>query len=102
MENVYAIKQRRNVGKTGDVSNETNTSWMERLQELNAVYSSENNWKGVKKSRPRFMIAFLVNAAGEKVKKSVVVWKSEVPSYFRGLGEPSQQVNVRYFSNPKS
>ena len=43
MENVYAIKQRRNVGKTGDVSDETNTSRMERLQELNAVYSSENN-----------------------------------------------------------
>ena len=40
----YAIKERRLVGEAGDVSEKTITSWMERLQELTAGYSSENIW----------------------------------------------------------
>ena len=40
----YAIKERRIVGEAGDVSEERITSWMERLQELFAGYSSESIW----------------------------------------------------------
>ena len=38
----YTIKEHLIVGKTGDVSEETITSFMERLRELTAGYSSEN------------------------------------------------------------
>ena len=95
---------------------------MERLQELTAGYPSENIWnmgesgyffkalpdkglvekskqaKGGKKSTQRFMIAFFVNAAREKV----VIWKSGLLRCFRGLRDPSRSANVHYFSNPKS
>ena len=37
----YAIKERRFVGETGEVSEETITSWMESLQELTTGYSVE-------------------------------------------------------------
>ena len=40
----YAIKESQIVGKYGNVSEETVTFWMERLQELTTGYSSENIW----------------------------------------------------------
>ena len=99
---------------------------MERLQELTTRYSLENIWnmnesgcffkalhdkglvergkqaKGGKKSKLRFKIAFFVNAAGEKVEESVVIWKSGMSRCFRGLRDTSRPANVHYFSNLKS
>ena len=104
----YAIKEHRIVGKYGNVSEETVTFWMERLQELTTGYSSENIWimdgfgyffeplpdkrliekgkqvKGGKKPKQRCMIDFFVNAVREKVKEPVVIWKSGIPRCFRG------------------
>ena len=35
--------------------------------------------KGGKKSKQRFTTALFVNAAGEKVEETVVIWKSGMP-----------------------
>ena len=43
-KSAFAIKERRIVGEAADVAEETVTSWMERIQELTEVYSSENIW----------------------------------------------------------
>ena len=40
----YSIKEHRIVGKAGDVSTETVSSWMERINELIEGYSLENIW----------------------------------------------------------
>ena len=40
----YSVKERRIVGKAGDVSTEIVTSWMERINELTEVCSLENIW----------------------------------------------------------
>ena len=40
----YSVKERRVVGEAGDVSTETVTSWMERINELIESYSLENIW----------------------------------------------------------
>ena len=40
----YAIKEKRIVGEGGDVSEETVSSWIERLQELTKGYSLEDIW----------------------------------------------------------
>ena len=40
----YSVKERRTVGEAGDVSTETVTSWMERINELIEGYSLENIW----------------------------------------------------------
>ena len=46
-------------------------------------------------------VAFLVNAAGEKVDQPIVIWKSKLPCCFMKLQDPSRPANVHYFSNPK-
>ena len=105
----YAIKERRIVDETGDVSKETIISWMEWLQELTSSYSSKNIWNmgesgwffkalpdkrlvenckqanGGKKSKQRFTIAFFVIATGKNVEKPVFIWKSGIPRCSRGL-----------------
>ena len=40
----YSVKERRIVVEAGDVSTETVTSWIERINELIEDYSSENIW----------------------------------------------------------
>ena len=40
----YSVKERHIVGEAGDVSTETVTSWMERINELIEGYSLENIW----------------------------------------------------------
>ena len=40
----YSVKKCRIVGEVGDVSTETITSWMERINELIEGYSLENVW----------------------------------------------------------
>ena len=94
---------------------------MERIQKSTEGYSSENIWnmdksvffdkglvekgkeaKGGKKSKRRFTIAFFVNAAGEKIDKPLVIWKSKKPRCFKHLSDKSRPADVHYFSNPKS
>ena len=58
--------------------------------------------KGGKKSKQRFTIAFFVNAAGEKIDKPLVIWKSKKPCCFKHLSDKSRPADVHYFSNPKS
>ena len=41
----YSVKERRIVGEAGDVSTETVTSWMERINELIEGYLLANVWK---------------------------------------------------------
>ena len=122
----YSVKERRIVGEAGDVSTETVTSWMERINELIEGYSLEHIWntdesgcffkalpdkglvqkgkqvKGYKKSKQRLTVAFFVNATGERVDQSIAIWKSKLPRCFKKLKDPSRPVNVHYFSNPKS
>ena len=45
--------------------------------------------KGGKKSKQRLTVAFFVNAAGQKIDQPVVIWKSEVPRFFKKLKDPS-------------
>lgn len=122
----YSIKERRIVGEAGDVSGETITSWMERVNELTEGYDLKDIWnmdesgcffkalperglvqkgqqsKGGKKSKQRFTVAFFVNAAGEKVDEPIVIGKSKVPRCFKKLKDPSRPADVHYFANPKS
>ena len=58
--------------------------------------------KGGKKSKQRFAIAFLVNAAAEKIDEPVVIWKNKKPRCFKRLSDKSRPADVHYFSNPKS
>ena len=94
---------------------------MERIQKSTEGYSSENIWnmdksvffwqrtswkrqrsEGWQKSKQRFTIAFFVNAAGEKIDKPLVIWKSKKPRCFKHLSDKSRPADVHYFSNPKS
>ena len=43
-KSAYAIKERRIVDETGDVAEETITSWMEKNQEFTKGFLSENIW----------------------------------------------------------
>ena len=93
-------------GESGDVRGEIVTSWKERLPEILDSYRKEDIYnldetgcfwralpscgfgekgkecKSGKKSKHRFIIAFLVNAAGEK-ETPIVIWKSECPRCFK-------------------
>ena len=110
----------------GDVSTETVTSWMKRINELIESYSLENicnmdepgcflkalPYKGLvekekqvksgNKSKQGLTVTFFVNDAGEKVDQPTVIWKSKLPRCFNKLQDPSHLANVHYFSNPKS
>ena len=104
----YNIKRVTICGESGDVSGETVTSWKERRPEIVQGYEKQDIFnldetgcfwralpdrgfgqkgkqcKGGKKSKCRFTIAFLVNAAGEK-ETPIVIWTSETPRCFRGF-----------------
>ena len=112
----YSVKERRIVGEAGDVSTETVTSWMERINELNEGYSLEKIWnmdesgrffkalqdkeliakgkqaKCDKKSKQRLTVVFFVNAAGEKVDQPIVIWKSKPARCFKKLQYPKSEV----------
>ena len=47
-------------------------------------------------------MAFLVNAAGEKAIKSLVVWRSKIPSCFKNIKSLSRPHGIYYYSNPKA
>ena len=110
-------------GESGDVSGETVASWKERLPEILRGYEERDIYnldemgcfwralpdhglaqkgkqcKGGKKSKQRFTIAFLVNAAGDK-ETPIVVWTSENPRCFRGFDKNS--LPVRYHHQKKA
>ena len=94
-------------GESVDESGLTVDSWKERLPEIVQGYSNEDIWnldesgvfwkalpdkgfgqkvkecKGGKKSKQRFTIAFIVNAAGKSESKPIIIWKSENPRCFK-------------------
>ncbi len=119
----YGIRQVTVSGESGDVSDLTVESWKERLPELVRGYKAEDIWnldetgcfwkalpdkgfgrkktecKGGKKSKHRFTIAFIVNAAGGK-EMPVVIWKSNNPRCFKGIIK--SQLPVNYFNQSKA
>ena len=119
----YNIKRVAVCGEAGDVRGETVTSWKERLPEILRGYAKEDIYnldetgcfwkalpdkgfaqkgmqcKGGKKSKQRFTVAFLVNAAGEK-ETPIVIWKSEKPRCFRGFDKNS--LPVKYYHQTKA
>ena len=119
----YNVKRITICGESGDVSGETVTSWKERLPEIVSGYAKRNifNWdeagcfwralptrgfgrrgkkcKGGKKSKQRFTIAFLVNAAGEK-ETPIVIWKSARPRCFKNFDINS--LPVKYYHQDKA
>ena len=54
------------------------------------------------KDDQRFTMAFVVNAAGEKIDDPVAIWKSKKPRCFKHISDKSRPADVHYFSNPKS
>ena len=118
----YNVQKVAVSGESGDVSGVTVSAWKERLPEILREYDKKNLynldetgcfWKalpqqgfaekgkqcrGGKKSKRRFTIAFMVNAAGEKV-KPVVIWKSANPRCFRGFDK--RQLPVKYYDQKR-
>ena len=88
-------------GEAGEVVEYTVSAWMERLVELTRGYELADIWnmdetgcffkalpekglaekksqaRGGKKSKAKLIIAFFVNAAGEKAIERLVVWRSK-------------------------
>lgn len=119
----YNVQKVTVSGESGDVSGVTVSAWKERLPEILRGYDKKNVynldetgcfWKalpqqgfavkgkecrGGKKSKQRFTIAFMVNAAGEK-EKPVVIWKSANPRCFRGFDKC--QLPVKYYDQQKA
>ena len=119
----YNVKRITICGESGDVSGDTVTSWKERLPEIIEGYAKEDVYnldetgcfwralptrgfgergkkcKGGKKSKHRFTIAFLVNAAGKK-ETPIVIWKSERPRCFKRFDINS--LPVKYYHQDKA
>ena len=53
-----------------------------------------------KKSKHRFTVTFIVNAAGKSESKPIVIWKSANPRCFKGIKK--SDLPVEYFSQPKA
>ena len=123
MEKCFNARKLAICGESGDVSGETAASWKERLPEILRGYEEKNIYnlnqtgcfwkalpdhgfiqkgrqcKGGKRSKQRFTIAFLVNAAGDK-ETPIVVWNSENPRCFRGFDKNS--LAVKYYLQRKA
>ena len=119
----YNVRKVAVSGESGEVSGVTVCAWKERLPEILRGYDKKNVynldetgcfWKalpqqgfaekgkqcrGGKKSKQRFTIAFMVNAAGKK-EKPVVIWKSANPRCFRGVDKC--QLPVKYYDQQKA
>ena len=96
---------------------------MEKLNEVIEGYSLENIWntdesrcffkvlpdkglvekgkqaKSGRRLKQWLTVGFFATAAGEKVHKLIVIWKSKLPRCFKKLQDPSLPANVHYFSN---
>ena len=119
----FNIKSKAVVGESGDVCSATVSSWKERLSVITEGYKAEDIYnldetgcfwralpekgfgqrgkqcKGGKKSKHRFTIALMANAAGGK-EKPIVIWKSENPRCFKGVDKNS--LPVTYYSQKKA
>ena len=111
-------------GEYGEVSGRTVDSWKERLPDILRGYEAQDIlnidetgcfWKalpttglaqkgkschGGKMSKVRVTVALLVNAAGEKEGKPIVIGKYENPRYFKGINKA--QLPAQYFSQSKA
>ena len=58
--------------------------------------------KGGKKSKQSITVAIFVSADGEKVGKSIVIWRSKKPRCFRLASAPDKLAEVSYFDDFKS
>ena len=109
-KSAYAIKERRIVDETGDVAEETITSWMEKNQEFTKGFSSENIWNMDEcgcffKTLPDKGLVdqlFLSVLSGKKIDQPIVIWKSKKPRCFKRLSDKSRSADLHYFTNPKS
>lgn len=114
----HNIKRMTISGESGEVSSKTADSWKERLPEIIHGYKPEDIWNmdesecfrkalpdkgfaqkgkashGGKSSKVRLMVAFFVNASGDK-EKPVVIWKSTKPRCFNGINK--SHLSVEYF-----
>ena len=119
----YNVRRVPICGESGDVRGDTVTSWKERLPEFLRGYEKQDIFnldetgcfwralpergfgqkgkqcKGGKKSKCRFTVSFLVNAAGEK-ETPVVIWTSEKPRCFRGFD--ISRLPVKYYHQKKA
>ena len=57
--------------------------------------------KGGKKSKQRMTVAFFVSAAGGKVGKPIVIWKSKKPRCFKQSNAALKLEQVSYFADTK-
>ena len=120
----YNVKRLKVCGESGDVSGVTVDSWKERLPEILQGYKKEDIWNldetgcffqslpdkgfsqrgkqchGGKKSKKRITVTFIVNAAGGKEGKPIVIWKSENPRCFKRFDK--SLLPVEYYSQSKS
>ena len=126
-----SFKKRHNIkcmkvsGECADVSEETVTSWFERVQVLTSGYEPQNIWnedetgcfyralpdkslsdkkkecRGGKKAKERITIAFFANASGGK-EPPIVIGKSATPRCFKGLKDKKMPHGLSYFSNSKA
>ena len=120
----YNITSKVISGEAGGVSEETVSSWKERLPSILSGYSPENVLNmdetgqffralpnrsltevskqciGGKKSKERITCAFFVNAAGH-CEKPIVIGKSKSPRCFKAIRDTSQ-LPCSYFSQPKA
>ena len=125
---MYGFRETRITGEVDDVSIVAEKSWIERIPELVSGYKLEDMWnmdelglffkllpdkgliempktkKGDKKAKVRLMVAFFVNADGQKVDKPVIIWKSKKPRCFKNLKgrDLSRPLGVHYFANNKA
>ena len=58
--------------------------------------------RGGKNSKTRLIIAFFVNAAGEKAIKPLVVWRSKKPRCFKNIKSLSRPHGIYYYPSPKA
>ena len=122
----YGIKEKQISGESLEVSTTTIESWIERIQELCKGYDDKDilnmdesgcffkalptkgfalkgkKSKGGKKSKQRMTVAFFVSAAGGKVGKPIVIWKSKTPRCFKKAIAADTLSKIMYFSDQKS
>ena len=60
--------------------------------------------KSDKKAKVRLTVTFLVNADGQKVDETVIIWKSKKPRCFKNFKgrDLSRPLGVHYFANNKA
>ena len=77
---------------------------MEQCLKRRHIYSKR--WKiilrGGKQSKKRMTIAAFVATDGSKHCNPVIIWRSQLPRYFRKSAVPTRPAALYYFANAKS